>query len=91
MRFARSSPAALVAAFISVAVAPTAAHAAPMIQPWGLHLDYIDRSANPGDDFYAYANGLWLKTAEIPADRSSAGAWLESTQRADQRLIAIVA
>lgn len=33
----------------------------------------IDRSVKPGHDFFAYANGAWLKTAEIPADRSSWG------------------
>ena len=27
----------------------------------------MDRSINPGDDFYHYANGGWLKTAMIPA------------------------
>ena len=26
-----------------------------------------DRSIKPGDDFYAYANGGWLKTVAIPA------------------------
>jgi putative endopeptidase len=31
----------------------------------------IDRSIKPGDDFYRYANGGWLRTAEIPAGQSS--------------------
>jgi putative endopeptidase len=31
----------------------------------------IDRSIRPGDDFYRYANGGWLRTAEIPAGQSS--------------------
>jgi len=30
----------------------------------------MDRSVHPGDDFYAYVNGGWLKTTEIPADKS---------------------
>jgi putative endopeptidase len=30
----------------------------------------IDRSIKPGDDFYRYANGGWLKSTEIPAGRS---------------------
>ena len=33
----------------------------------------IDRSVAPGDDFFAWANGSWMKSAEIPADRSSWG------------------
>lgn len=31
-------------------------------------LQDIDRSIKPGDDFYHYANGGWLKTAKISAD-----------------------
>ena len=27
----------------------------------------------PGDDFFAYAEGTWLKTYQIPADKSRAG------------------
>ncbi|MBZ5509109.1 MAG: M13 family metallopeptidase [Acidobacteriia bacterium] len=33
--------------------------------------DEIDRSTKPGDDFYRYANGGWLKNTEIPVGRSS--------------------
>jgi putative endopeptidase len=36
-------------------------------------LDGIDRSIRPGDDFFGYANGTWLKVTEIPPDRSSYG------------------
>ena len=72
-------------AFLALLIAaPT--HAAPFVQPWGVNLSYIDASVRPGDDFYAYANGSWLKTAEIPADRSSAGSWLELSLRNDERL-----
>ena len=69
----------------------TPANAGPLIQPWGLHLDYVDRTVKPGDDFNSYANGGWLKTAMIPADRSSAGAWLDNQLRTDGRLRGIVA
>jgi putative endopeptidase len=31
----------------------------------------VDRSVRPGDDFYRYANGGWLKTAAIPDGQSS--------------------
>jgi predicted metalloendopeptidase len=49
--------------------------AAPTAAPKGLDLAGIDRSVAPGDDFFRYANGLWLKTAEIPPDRSVYGAF----------------
>ncbi|HEX4389022.1 MAG TPA: M13 family metallopeptidase [Steroidobacteraceae bacterium] len=36
----------------------------------GLDVAAIDRSVVPGDDFFRYANGAWLKATEIPPDRS---------------------
>lgn len=33
----------------------------------GLHLDWIDKSIKPEKDFFAYANGNWMKTHAIPA------------------------
>ena len=40
-------------------------------QVHGPDLAGMDAKVLPGDDFYAYANGGWMKTTEIPADRSS--------------------
>lgn len=39
----------------------------------GIDRASIDASVAPGDDFYKYANGAWLKSTEIPADRASFG------------------
>src|SRR3546814_4032855 len=35
----------------------------------GINKAAMDTSVKPGNDFYAYANGNWQKTTEIPADR----------------------
>ena len=35
----------------------------------------MDTSVKPGDDFFAFANGSWVKNTEIPADRSRIGAF----------------
>src|SRR6185437_7767291 len=43
--------------------------------PHGLDMSAIDKSVAPGDDFYNYANGSWLKRTEIPADQSHWGAF----------------
>jgi len=51
----------------------------------GVDQTLIDRNAKPGDDFNAYANGAWLKTAEIPADRSSIGVGLDVSKVAEAR------
>lgn len=46
---------------------------AALAQRPGIDLAGIDRTVKPGDDFFRYSNGDWLKTAEIPADRASLG------------------
>lgn len=33
----------------------------------------LDKSVKPGDDFYSYANGTWLKNNPIPASKTSWG------------------
>ena len=41
----------------------------------GIVVANIDRSVKPGDDFYRYANGEWLKKTQIAPDRASADVW----------------
>jgi len=40
---------------------------------WGFDLTARDTAVRPGNDFFAYANGAWLKRTNIPADRSNYG------------------
>lgn len=56
-------------AFIAVlfATCTTAAFAA------GIDKSAMDTAVKPGDDFWTYANGAWVKSHPIPADRSSYG------------------
>ena len=60
----------------------------------GISKAAMDTGVKPGDDFYAYANGNWDKTTEIPADRSSIGAFyvafLETEKRTRELVDAIV-
>ena len=76
---------------LCVSVLAGVAFAAPEIPPWGLNLQYLDRSVQPGDDFYSYANGGWLKTAQIPLDRPAAGAGYDMIIRNEGRMKEIVA
>jgi putative endopeptidase len=41
----------------------------------GIDTQYIDTTVRPQDDFFVHLNGKWLKTAEIPADKSSWGSF----------------
>ncbi len=58
--------------------------ATPASPATGIDLKGIDQSVRPGDDFFRYANGDWLKTATIPADRSSTGTFYEVFQKAEK-------
>lgn len=51
----------------------------------GISKAAMDTSVKPGDDFYAYANGNWQKTTEIPADRSSTGAFYAAFVETEKR------
>src|SRR4249919_3450707 len=46
----------------------------------GIDLAWMDKSVVPGDDFYNYADGTWMRTTEIPADRSSIGGFYIADQ-----------
>jgi endothelin-converting enzyme/putative endopeptidase len=45
---------------------------------YGVVVANMDRSVKPGDDFYRYANGDWIKRTEIPPDSGfvAVGGWL---------------
>jgi hypothetical protein len=45
-----------------------------------------DASVRPGDDFFAYANGGWLPTTEIPADHSDYGTFTRLQKLVDKRI-----
>ena len=51
----------------------------------GIDRTAIDKSVAPGDDFYAYANGGWIKRTEIPADQSRWGSFNILNQEAQRR------
>ena len=42
---------------------------------------YVDKSANACTDFFAFANGAWIKTDTIPAAFSSSGVTKDMTDR----------
>jgi predicted metalloendopeptidase len=76
----------------SIALAfSAAAPSGAVFPPWGVTLAYMDSSVAPGTDFFRYANGSWLKTAVIPADRTVAGVNLELDKGNEARLKSIVA
>ncbi|MBY5920732.1 M13 family metallopeptidase [Ferrimonas balearica] len=56
----------------------------------GIELQNFDSSIRPQDDFYGYVNGTWLKTAEIPSDRTTTGAFYDLREKAQADVKAII-
>jgi putative endopeptidase len=69
MNVLQRSPLCRAAALIIGLALAAAANCADL--PHGLDLAGIDHSVKPGDNFFAYANGTWIKTTAIPPDRSN--------------------
>ncbi|WP_243382045.1 M13 family metallopeptidase [Geothrix alkalitolerans] len=69
---------------------PALVAAPPKAAPHGLDLAGMDRTVAPGDDFFAYANGAWVKRTEIPADRGSYGVGREVADLTDRRTAALI-
>lgn len=55
----------------------------------GITFENMDKAIHPGDDFFEYVNGTWLKNTEIPADKSRYGSFnvLRDNAEADVRAI----
>jgi predicted metalloendopeptidase len=56
----------------------------------GRTLPIVDSSVRPGDNFYQYVNGAWMKATEIPPDRSSMSDGAALSEQADRRTREII-
>lgn len=57
---------------------------------FGIATENMDTSVQPGENFYEYVNGGWLKNTEIPADRSRYGAFSVLADQAEKRVRGII-
>jgi predicted metalloendopeptidase len=51
------------------------AKAEAVLGSYGIATQNMDMSVKPGDNFFKYVNGTWLKNTEIPADKSNYGSF----------------
>jgi predicted metalloendopeptidase len=65
--------------FVLLFVFACAAKEVPKVPRFSI--DYMDRSVSPGQDFYRYADGNWVKNNPVPADKSRWGAFPELQER----------
>ena len=69
-----SAPPEMAAPVAPAEVAPPPAPAPkPELGTFGFDTAGMDRSVQPGDNFYMFSNGTWAKNTQIPADKSNYG------------------
>jgi endothelin-converting enzyme/putative endopeptidase len=77
----------LCAATLALAGGESASYAQ---QSHGVAVADMDRSVQPGDDFYSYSNGDWLKRTVIPPDRPSVSVFSMLDRISNRRVAALI-
>jgi len=79
-----------VALSLSLAGPALAEAGKPTYGTYGFDAAGMDTGVKPGDDFYNYANGAWLKNTPIPEDKSNYGMFTVLADQAEAQIHAIV-
>jgi putative endopeptidase len=87
--FMGASLAALSTAALAGCVTPPRV-APPSIGAFGFDAAGKDLAVAPGDDFFRYANGGWMKATQIPADRTRWGSFEILAAKAEDDVKAII-
>ena len=61
------------------------AQQAPAPETHGIVVANLDRSVKPGDDFYRFANGDWIKRTQIPPDRAAVDVFTKLADLSNKR------
>jgi putative endopeptidase len=57
---------------------------------YGIHTSAFDPDIRVQDDLFRHVNGPWLRTAEIPADKATAGAFVTLFDEAEKKVREII-
>ncbi|HEY0194539.1 MAG TPA: M13 family metallopeptidase N-terminal domain-containing protein, partial [Kofleriaceae bacterium] len=77
-------------------VAPAPAPAPPSNKPkpeygtWGFDATGMDKQVAPGQSFFQYADGTWIKRTPMPEDKSNYGLFTLLNDKSNERLKAIL-
>jgi putative endopeptidase len=66
------------------------AQEAPKQDTHGISVANMDRSVKPGDNFYLYCNGDWIKRTELPPDRAGISVFSGLTDLSEKRTAALI-
>jgi endothelin-converting enzyme/putative endopeptidase len=78
------------AAILALGLLPAFAQDALKQETHGIDVANMDRSVKPGDNFYLYCSGDWIKRTEIPPDRSGIGVFSTLADLSDKRTAALI-
>ena len=56
----------------------------------GIRVTHMDLSVKPGDNFYDYANGAWIKRTVIPPDRGGIGVFTTLFDESEKNTAALI-
>jgi putative endopeptidase len=70
---------------------PAACNSGMLANGLGINPEAMDKAITPGNDFYGYANGNWMKATEIPADRANIGGFYIADRETEARIAEMVA
>jgi putative endopeptidase len=73
---------ALASLFLCV---PVFAQQSSIQEVHGINVANMDRSVKPGDDFYEYSNGTWIKNTKIPPDRAGVDVFTKLADLSNKR------
>jgi putative endopeptidase len=63
---------------------------APKQETHGIAVANMDAAVKPGDDFFQYANGGWIKRTEIPPDRANVGVFSSLSDLSNRRTAGLI-
>jgi len=66
------------------------AQQAPKQENHGISVANMDRSVKPGDNFFLYCNGDWIKRTELPPDRARISVFSGLADLSDKRTAALI-
>jgi endothelin-converting enzyme/putative endopeptidase len=77
-------------ALVLVLLFAASAQQTPALDGHGIVAADIDHSLKPGNDFYEYCNGAWLKRTEIPGDRPGVSVFSGLSDISNKRTAALI-
>jgi len=77
-------------ALLALAAIAAGSQEAPRPETHGIAVANFDRSVKPGDDFYEFANGDWIKRTELPPDKAGIGVFNTLDDLSNKRTASLI-